>query len=200
MSSELHRFGIDPNQAPDQAQWRNVCRLLLALVNNPHLKVGDQSSTIDFPKTSTQSIQLPRAAVETTTGAFYGLFVDEGDTYLQGGLVVGGSHNESLANFKVLDAGDLPAGIAENDRLWIEATVSGNVVDGMLMSGVTLTNATYDTGTSTPTPNTLPTAGTSTGRKVYIEIGRWTASEFLPSYMGNISIGFCGGYTVNRYF
>lgn len=48
--SELHRFGIDPDSPPDQRQWENVCRFLKALLNNPHLQIGNSNSQIVFPE------------------------------------------------------------------------------------------------------------------------------------------------------
>ena len=44
--SDLHRFGLDPSQPPDQAQWSNLCRLIRALVNNPMLSIGTENSLI----------------------------------------------------------------------------------------------------------------------------------------------------------
>jgi hypothetical protein len=51
MGSELHRFGIDEGQAPDARQWKQLCKLLTALITNPHLNVGSNQSEIVFPVT-----------------------------------------------------------------------------------------------------------------------------------------------------
>jgi hypothetical protein len=53
MSTELHRFGIDPSKPPDAQQWAALCKLLVALLTNPHLHVGDNNSLIRFPATPT---------------------------------------------------------------------------------------------------------------------------------------------------
>lgn len=142
---------------------------------------------------------VPGDAAVAPTGAFYGRYVDEdGDTYLQGGIVVSGSGSFTLADRKVIDATTGPVE-SDGDILYVEATVNGYVVDGVLLGGLTATAAVYDTGASIPN-NTLPTASSSTGKKVHIEVGRYTETDFLPSGTGHINITFCpGSYTVSRF-
>lgn len=134
-------------------------------------------------------------------GAFYSKYLDDdGNTWLQGGQVKSGSGNFTIADLMVIDAG---TGIVadENDILVLEVTVTGYVVDGVLLAGLTATAAAYVTPyVGTVLDDTLPTVAASTERKVYIEIGRWSASDFHPSDVGNIRIAFCpGAYQITRY-
>ncbi len=151
----------------------------------------------------TIQIRNPRATASTTTvsGAFYSKYADDdGNTWLQGGQVKSGSGNFTIADLMVIDAG---TGIVadENDILVLEVTVTGYVVDGVLLAGLTATAAAYVTPyVGTVSDDTLPTVAASTGRKVYIEIGRWSASDFHPADVGNIRIAFCpGAYQITRY-
>lgn len=151
----------------------------------------------------TIQIRNPRVASVTATveGAFYTKYLDDdGHTWLQGGQVKSGSGNFTIADLKVIDAG---TGIVadENDILVLEVTVTGYVVDGVLLAGLTATAAAYVTPyVGTVSDDTLPTVSASTGRKVYIEIGRWSASDFHPVAVGNIRIAFCpGAYQITRY-
>lgn len=127
-------------------------------------------------------------------GAFYGTYVDEaGDTYLQGGSVKCGG-NRTLPPYKVLDA-TTGVGSLSGKALVIELTVDGYVADGWLLKGVTATdavyNATYDAA-SVPDDD-MPTVTDYTGLKVYLEIGQWSDTDFLPSRPGHFLITSCGG-------
>ncbi len=151
----------------------------------------------------TIQIRNPRATASTTTvsGAFYSKYNDDdGNTWLQGGQVKSGSGNFTIADLMVIDAS---TGIVadENDILVLEVTVTGYVVDGVLLAGLTATNADYVTPyVGTVSDDTLPTVSAPTGRKVYIEIGRWSATDFHPADVGNIRIAFCpGAYQITRY-
>lgn len=198
--SELHRFEIDQSDSPPDRWWkRNVNRLLIALITNPHLQVGERNSVINFP-----DVPVPRGKAGSTTiprGAFYNRYTDgDGSTWLQGGQVKSGSGNFSIADLKVVDFTDGPIN-SPGDLLVLEVTVDGYKVDGVLLSGLTATAASYIylTGVGI-SDDTLPTISATTGRKVYIEIGRWTDSSFLPAEGGNILISFCpGAYQIKRF-
>lgn len=139
--------------------------------------------------------------ITSVSGAFYRTYVNgDGDTMLQGGIVKSGSGNFTIADLKVIDAG---TGIteADGDVLVLEVTVDGYVVDGVLLAGLTATAASYiSPSVSTVPSDTLPTVSVYAGRKVHIEIGRWTADAFYPSNIGNIRISFCpGAYQITRF-
>lgn len=146
--------------------------------------------------------QETAASVSASTGAFYGLYDDSsGDTYLQGGQIKAGSGTFTLDDFLVVDGG---SGIVadDGDRLVLKLTVSGYEEDSVLLAGLTATAGAYVTPhVATVDDDTLPEVGDTTGKFVFIEIGRWTADSFLPSAMGNIIVSFCPGqgYSIERY-
>lgn len=128
-------------------------------------------------------------------GAFWGLYVDGGDTYLQGGTVSGGSGTKTIEDIKVLD-GRTGSGSLEGKILWVAVTVNGVANDGVLLPGANVVSATCSAtstaGTEVPN-NTLPTATSPNGKNVFVEVGRWNAEGFVPSQPGNIQITFCPG-------
>lgn len=162
-------------------------------------RYGPKNPFTDFPIMTKRRQESSAGSI--TDGAFYSEYVDgSGDTYLQGGQVISGSGNFSIADIKVIDAG---TGITESngDLLVLEVTVDGYVVDGVLLAGLTATAAAYVSPSVSSLPgNTLPIIGSHTGRKVYVEIGRWAADNFYPASPGNIRISFCpGAYTITRF-
>jgi hypothetical protein len=140
----------------------------------------------------------PTTSITPETGAFYGLFVDGGDTFLQGGTVTAGDGTETVDSHEVLSGGS-PVG-TDGQHLVIRATVNGVVEDGVLLPGCNLTAVSTPTELTTVPDNTLPTALDSTGKYCYISLGVFTPTVFLPARIGNIQIGFCPGtgYTVSR--
>ena len=165
----------------------------------------------NLPVTTGPMVREPQKTIEINRratgagvslgGAFFTKYTnDDGDTFLQGGEVKSGSGNFLIADMKVIDHTTGPVE-TDGDKLVLEATVDGYVVDGVLLAGLTATAAAYITpSVSTIPADTLPTLASPTGRKVYIEIGRWTATDFLPAYPGNIRIAFCpGAYQITRF-
>ena len=139
--------------------------------------------------------KLPPAEV----GAFWGMYVGEkGATYLQGGTVSGGRGNYTIADIKVLD-GKTVSGSLVGKVLWVEIGFNGVTADGVLLPGGDVTSAKCSAqgtaGGSIPS-NTLPTAKSPNGKKVFYEVGRWTTEGFLPAQRGHISVGFCQSYNV----
>lgn len=126
-----------------------------------------------------------------TAGAFYTMYVDEGNTFLQGGTVGAGVGSESLADYDV-------TGGTEGDILYIDVDIDAILDDDneIMIPGVEVSDASYATGTSVP-DNAFP--GVSTTGHVYLEIGRWNATTFLPSGAGNFMIAGCNGnYDISR--
>lgn len=201
MSTELHRFGIDVSDHHVGPHWKHgVEKLLTAIVTNPSLNIGDRNSEIIFPETP-PARGKGGTVTASTGGAFWTRYTDaDGHTWLQGGQVKSGSGNFTIADKKVIDASTGPTEPA-GDILVLEVTVTGYVVDGVLLAGLRATAADYVApSVSTVDNDTLPTASDYTGKKVFIEIGRWTDTDFLPVAPGNIRIAFCpGSYQIHRY-
>lgn len=134
-------------------------------------------------------------------GSFYGMYIDEdGHTWLQGGQVKCGT-SETLADYKVIDGTTGPVEIA-GSLLVIEVTLDGYVEDGILLAGITATAIIYVSPVDVTIPaDTLPTVGSFTGKKCYLEVGRWTANSFLPSRPGHFIVSFCGtgSYTIKPF-
>lgn len=132
---------------------------------------------------------------EATAGAFFRVFQDSGDWMLQGGQVMGGAGNEVLGAITLATVGSEPA---DGTNHWLEITGDGVTDSGILLAGFDITAATDGSGSAMPA-NTLPTASTATGRKVYVLLGTWEDEVFSPSQSGNVGVTFCpGGYTISR--
>lgn len=136
-------------------------------------------------------------AAAAPTGAFYGLYVADGHTYLQGGSITGGhGGSETIADIKVLDA---TTGVGTNAGkiLYLKASCTAVIFEGIMLPGVELNSAT--TGIATDLPeNHAFTVAAPTG-DLHLEIGRWTADAFLPAQAGNATVGGCiGNFTIGR--
>lgn len=131
-------------------------------------------------------------------GAFYTLYVDgDGDTYLQGGTVSGGhGGSKTVADEKVLDSVDGVDG-KSGDVLYVVVGVTATVADEVMLPGLKVNSASLSSAGSVPTNATL-TATSKTGN-LYLELGRWTDTTFLPAYPGHVQAGGCpGNYFLNR--
>ena len=198
MPSELQRFGFT-GDGNDERWKAAVEKFLVAILTNPHLKVGDTNSQIEF----LQSPPPARKGAETTTtevtsGAFYGLIDDEGTIYLQGGTVSAGDGSHTFSRIQVTNAsGDTLH--ASGRHLYIKVTGDGVTADGVLLQGFNLTSATQHNATTVPS-NTLPTATEATGKDCYIDLGEFTETTFSPSGIGNFEVSFCpGSFGISRY-
>lgn len=130
-------------------------------------------------------------------GAFFGKISEDGIMYLQGGSVTAGDGTESFDKIALTNAaGDLLR--TPGTYMWVNVTGSGIVADGVLLAGYNLSTATIAYGSSVPS-NTLPLATSENGRKCYVNLGFFTATEFLPAGSGNVGISYCpGSYFVSR--
>jgi hypothetical protein len=159
------------------------------VITNPHLNIGDTNSEVRFPPQPPPA----RRGGDTTvtaggmTGAFCHQFTDEdGDTYLQGGTITGSNGGSAtIANYKTADAADDPPLSDAGDRLYLSCNVTATLANGIVQPGVLLNSATLTK--TLPTAHTFST--TALTGVVFREIGRWTATDFLPS-------GACGLSTV----
>lgn len=125
---------------------------------------------------------------------------DNGDIYLQGGMVSGGTGNVVIPEFKLYDASTTTwvGSPSPGDTLIITASGTGQVTSGILDPIWNLDDA--DLTLDPIAPNTLPTASSAgTGKLCHILIGSYFEGGFSPSAPGNFNITFCwGGYTVTR--
>lgn len=140
-------------------------------------------------------------AVEGVTsdgGAFYTLYVDSGDTYLQCGSITGGNGgSDTIADEPVLDAGDLPAGVIGGHILAVQANVTATISDGIMLPGCGLNSASIAAVPTLP-QNHQFTVASPTG-SIYTEVGRWNETEFLPSAIGNLYADGCiGSFNISR--
>jgi hypothetical protein len=146
------------------------------------------------PYHTPDNIFAPGGGGGSLAGAFFTLYQDdEGDTYLQGGII-SGSHGgtATLADYKVLDAttGVVTLG---GKILWAEATCTATAADGILLPGLSVTAGAYGTPATTVPANDAITYDSRTGRKLYYELGRWTDATFLPAGVGSLATQACLG-------
>ena len=149
-----------------------------------------------------------------TAGAFFTMRTvsgatdpdDDGDIYLQGGLVTAGTGNSVVADillFDVSDTTDSPDGSWQGDPgdiLILTLNGEGQETSGIL-DPVFNGDGAAITGDIVPPPadgNTLPEVGALPG-VVRLMLGSFFEGGFSPSGPGNFNIGFCwGGYSISR--
>jgi hypothetical protein len=149
------------------------------------------------------------SSVSISGGAFYGTFVDgsgsdSGDTFLQGGTVTGGNGGSAtIPNFEILSAGALPALISDGHILFLRVACTANIDpdDNVMLPGCSIDDDPAYTklmaDSVIPDPHVF-TIDDPTGY-LYTEIGRWTATEFLPSSPGNVLASGCiGNFNLSR--
>jgi hypothetical protein len=199
MPSELQRFGFTGDG--DNDRWKaSVEKFLVAILTNPHLKVGDTNSQIEFLQAPppAHKAQAPAPTTEVNSGAFYGLIDDEGTIYLQGGTVTAGDGSHTFPRIQVTNSSGVPLHTSGH-HLYIKVTGDCVTADGVLLQGFNLTSATQHNASSVP-PNTLPTATEATGKDCYIDLGEFTETTFNPSGIGNFEVSFCpGSFGISRY-
>ncbi len=126
--------------------------------------------------------KIPEAVASERFGSFCKMYKDDdGDTYLQGGTIVGGNTGSVvIADEKVLDS-TTAAGSNAGKSLYLKANITAFVEADITQFGVKLNSASLTT--------TLPTAHDFTDSSptgiIFREVGRWTDTTFLPS-------GACG--------
>lgn len=131
---------------------------------------------------------------EEIARAFFSKSIVGGKHILQGGQVA--TFETPVANIELATVGSEPA---NGTPLWLKITGDGNVIEGILYGGFTVTSV---TNVSTTSPvNTSPTAALSTGRNFHVLLGMWQDDVFQPSVAGHISVDFCpgSGYVISRF-
>jgi hypothetical protein len=140
----------------------------------------------------------PGGTVELV-GAFYRLFTnDAGHTLLQGGTVSGANGGSAtIADYKVIDASTGPVA-ADGRILYLRATCSATLEDGVLLPGCELTSAALANDLSVPDNHAFTTSA-ATG-DIHYELGRWTDAGFLPAGPpGNfLASGCIGNFSLTR--
>lgn len=132
-------------------------------------------------------------------GSFFTIYVDSdsGDTKLQGGTVTGGSGTETIADIVIKSSGSSTMAQTAGTHMYIHASGSGVVEDGVLLPGWNQSTATVSYGATVPS-NDLPTASSASG-DVYVDLGVFTEDNFLPAKAGPIDVAFCPGtFTITR--
>jgi hypothetical protein len=129
--------------------------------------------------------------------SFYRLYNGVDGLYLQGGQVSGGHGGSfSLPDYKVVNSlGEnvLPAG----NLLWVRVEALAVVSGGVLLPGLTVTGASYGTGTTLPV-NSAFYIGSVSGY-LYMEVGRWIEGGFFGAAPGALFAGGCiGNYKIDR--
>lgn len=140
-----------------------------------------------------------------TGGAFYTMRTvadavdpdDNGDIYLQGGMVSGGTGNVVIPDIKLYDAStDAWVGTADQ-TLIITVTGNGQETSGILDPIYNVSTAVDSIGAIGS--NTLPEVGSVSGKICYLLLGSYFEGGFSPSAPGNFMIGFCyGNYSKTR--
>lgn len=134
-------------------------------------------------------------------GAFFRLYQQASDTFLQGGYVGAGEGGSSVADIKVLTTSGedtTPYAASAGDRLWLEVVTSAilDEDEDVQLPGIEIDSVTEHRG-GTPPANSFPSV--SAAGKVVIELGRWTTDSFLPATSGNILVSGCiGSYSITR--
>lgn len=150
-------------------------------------------------KVSTAAPTVSAVTSTVSEGAFFTLIVDSGgDTYLQGGSVVGGNGgSDTIADYKVIDS--VTGGTsADGNILYVQVSCTGVVGDGILLPGCSVVSATTGSAATLP-DNQAFTAASYTGKNLYVEIGRWAEDLFYPSAPGNlIATGCVGSFSITR--
>lgn len=187
--SDLHRFGLNPEEPPDQRQWANLCRVIRALANNPMLNIGTENSEVVIPQTPAHAPRAAAAAAAAASGPFCRVFKLDGDWMLTGGTVTGGDTNVTIPD---IDLGTIATPPADGTHFWIKVDGDAVVEDDVLLPGFNLSTAVVSSGASVPTANVIPTASAEAGT-LYISLGSWSGGVFIPAGCGNIQVNHCPG-------
>lgn len=143
----------------------------------------------------------PQESSVGIAGAFFTKYTNtDGDIYLQGGTLSGGTGNEPVSDILIYDHITGWTG-SPDDHLVLSFDGTGVVEDGVLLSGFDVTSV------SGPSPGavgstTLPTASSAAGSgdiSLGIFSGDTDTTGFGPANVGNIQITFCpGSFTITR--
>lgn len=122
------------------------------------------------------------------SGPFCTVFKAGADWKLRGGVVSGGSTNETISDITIGTVGAVPA---DGTFYWLECEFTALSEEGILLPGGDLGTVTEGNGSSLP-DNVIPT-GPSPSGSIVIPLGQWLGGGFAPSGCGDISITHCPG-------
>jgi hypothetical protein len=141
--------------------------------------------------------------VSAPGGAFFTMRTDPitFNIYLQGGMVSGGTGNETIDEILLFNKSQGANGtwVGSNQQTLI-ITVTGNATatNGVLNPFFNIQNAVASVGSAGT--NTLPTASNLTGKTCYLMLGTFIEKGFTPSSIGNFTVRLCwGSYIISRY-
>jgi len=131
-------------------------------------------------------------------GAFYSMYQEDGDTYLMGGSVAGGNGGGgSVEDKKVINSADTTPYVKAGKVLYLEVSCKATVEDAIMLPGCEVTAFSLKEGNNVPPNHTFSVAFKE--GNLYYEIGRWTATKFFPSGVGNILASGCiGNFSLTR--
>jgi hypothetical protein len=155
--------------------------------------------TFRFRGEQPEQVPGPGGGGGIADGAFFRTYVEDGDTFLQGGQVAGGTGNVTVADVKLYD------GVTETwlgsagQHLQLTVEGDGEAADGVLLPVFDVDSAAAPTAVASLGANTVPTKNATAG-VCRISLGVFQADGFLPANAGNIGVGFCfGGFVINRF-
>lgn len=138
------------------------------------------------------------------SGAFYTFRTvasagdDNGDIYLQGGMVSAGTGNATVAEHKIFDASSSAWGGTAGQHLYLTISGTGQATSGILDPVFNTTTGAITPSVGTVGGNTLPAVGSLSG-SCKIDLGTFFTGGFAPAGAGNFNVGYCwGGFTVSR--
>lgn len=137
-----------------------------------------------------QTVQVSQNSVAMNPGgAFFRIFEDGGDQWLQGGTVTGGTGSITVPNIDITS-------LSDGHSVWLSCGWTRLVSDSVLMPGGSLSSATASSGATIPA-STLPTEA-SNGTAI-IPLASKLAGTIVPSAAGNILLYFpIYGFTWRR--
>lgn len=141
----------------------------------------------------TLQIRNPRlgTAASAAAGAFFSIYDDAGDLYLQGGTI--NSLAVDTADLQIYDAGTASWLGTAGQHLYVPVVGAFIVVDSVALPGFSASSI-GTPGIGSVPANTFPAVtGTTTASNgtCNVSLGVFTDSGFLPSRLGNRVISLC---------
>lgn len=129
------------------------------------------------------------------TGAFCGVYKENGNWMLSGGVVSSGDGNNVVVDD--IDIGNVGSEPPDGRMVWLNVSFTANISDGWLLPSGRVTAANDNQGAVLP-DNIAPTAATTSGRCI-IPLGIWNDEKFTPYGCGNVLVAHCfGALTYSR--
>jgi hypothetical protein len=192
-------------RGPEQRRIATLERFIRQFRKTPIIAKDVNGDTRKFDVLAITNNRTDEPAVGSGGGAFFTMRTvesggsDNGDIYLQGGNVSGGTGNETVAEFLLYDASTTTWTGSSGELLQLEITGSGQETSGILDPIFNVTSVATPTTVASLAANTLPASGSVAAKKCHVSLGTFLADGFQPAQAGNINVSFCwGGYTASR--